>query len=96
MKTLQDIKDEVAKENGTEWNELLSDYGDNSDDIQDYTDEVAKRYAEEALREAAERSRFIYYDYDTNEKTFSELRQAGKDCYQIDKDVILNIIKELK
>ena len=53
MKTLQQIKDGVAKEHGTEWNELMSDRGGNPDDIQDYTDEVAKRYAEEVIKEAA-------------------------------------------
>ena len=52
MKTLQDIKDEVAKENGTDWGELMSDCGGNPDDIQDYTDEVTKRYADNKIDQA--------------------------------------------
>lgn len=82
MKTLLNVKDEVAQEFGYgDWDEsYLWDDVTNS-----MIDEVAKRYAAEAIQEAADRARTkktgnsgSYYDA------------------SVDKQSILNLINELK
>ena len=83
MKELQEIKNEVAKEKHYgDWGCLMAadvfGAGCVNDDL---IDEVAKRYAEEALREAAKRAE----------------AEDNSDCPPtVEKDSILNIIKELK
>ena len=63
MKTLQTIKNEVAKEEGYEnWNEATGLVDGDTDTciIEEYglVDKVAKRYAAQALKEASERVSF--------------------------------------
>lgn len=82
MKTLQEIKDEVAYYHDYKnWAEVDGDFGRN-----DYfmIDEVAKRYAEEALKEAAERA------------PWAGDCEVSKVCKSKIESSILNIIKELK
>lgn len=63
MKTLAEIKDEVARENGKpNWDELLY-WGSSSDGFEfpSAIDQVAKRYAEQALDAAVEELNFERY-----------------------------------
>lgn len=80
MKTIQEIKDEVAAEGGYKtWDLLHYAFAGYGKQIERFSDKVAKRYAEEALREAAEiRHEFSY------------------GIVAIDKKSVLNLLKELK
>ena len=95
MKTLAEIKDEVAYYHDYKnWAEVDGDFGRN-----DYfmIDEVAKRYAEEALREAAKKATMIINRKGKilSTKYIAWIANDG-DHSEIDKSSILNIIKELK
>lgn len=81
MKTLLEIKDEVAQRDcGYNWDEAIYSYNIPIHDYQ--VDEVAKRYAQEALKEAAEKAAI---------KRIGNGRYLGA---SVDKESILNI--ELK
>lgn len=81
MKTLNEIKDKVAEQSGYEnWDLLLYAFAGFGSQIQPYNDEVAKLYAEEALKAAAE----IPSCYTNIDETLEE------------KSKIRNLIKELK
>lgn len=55
MKTLQEIKEEVAKEAHFEqWSHLTWDYNTNGKAIEVFMDKVAKRYAEQAIDKCVE------------------------------------------
>ncbi len=88
MKTLSEIKDEVAVNNEyADWCQI--DMTENSDLECEaikatMLDEVAKRYAEEALKEAAERA------------PWAGDCEVSKVCKSKIESSILNIIKELK
>lgn len=90
MKTLSEIKDEVAVKNEyADWAQI--DMTDNSDCECDaikamMLDEVAKRYAKEAIKEAAEKAQLKYDGRDTD-------YCCG---YSVDTSSILKLIKELK
>ena len=54
MKTLQEIKEEVAKESNYEqWSHLMWDYNANGNGIEVFMNTVAKRYARQAVIECA-------------------------------------------
>ncbi len=54
MKTLKEIKDEIAKEHMQEnWSNLMHKYGGVGDTI---IDEVSKRYAEECVKASLEKA----------------------------------------
>lgn len=54
MKTLNEIKEDVAKEEGHEsWYDLKESWMTQKDILEGYMEDVAKRYAEQALDEAA-------------------------------------------
>ena len=54
MKTLQEIKEEVAAEIGyKDWSEFTLDFGEPDSEIERQMGDVAKRYAEEAIDQCA-------------------------------------------
>lgn len=68
MKTLQEIKDEVAKDNGfVSWDNLTFIYAGFIKIVQPFNDEATKRYAlevaKEALKNAAENAEAEYLCY---------------------------------
>lgn len=80
MKTLNEVKDEVARSYGFTWEEIL-----NIDLIVDQmVTKVAKRYAEEAIKECAERA-----------KAYNQVPRAYSDA-AVDKESIMDVIQELK
>lgn len=95
MKDLQTIKDEVVIQyDKNDWKDVLRDYEYGMGvskliDFESLMDEVAKRYATEALKEASERA--------TTEETISTKGFFGFTTFGIivDKQSILNIIQEL-
>ncbi len=87
MKTLSQIKDEVAKESGYKtWDLLHYAFAGFGAQIELFSDKVAKRYAEEAIKVCAERA---IASVDDNNNFFNQNAI-------VDKQSILNIIKELK
>lgn len=81
MKTLQEIKDEVAQKEGhADWLTLC--FRENLTSINLLWEQVAKRHGEMLLREAAERARTR-----TNDESTSII---------VDKKSILSIIDEMK
>lgn len=98
MKALSEIKDEVAEAAGYKnWDFLMYTFAGFGAHVQPYTDEVANRYAEEALKEAAEKATMIisYKGKILSTKHIGWIANDG-DHSEIDKSSILNIIKELK
>lgn len=95
MKNLTDIKNEVAfeKEN-CKWNCLFMV------DQWNYSDEVAKRYATEAIKadreKVAENVKMVYHCGHTKKNYPTVHHQSGADNIQIDKESILNLPIELK
>ncbi|MVW93668.1 hypothetical protein FCL53_17030 [Elizabethkingia meningoseptica] len=91
MKTLDQIKDEVAKEFGYSSFENSIFYGEIDIRI---IDEVAKRYAREvaqaSLEKAAENANIKYHD--GHNKLYKAVKhvQIGADNIQIDKESITN------
>lgn len=84
MKTTSEIMNLVAISEGyTDWNNMYQRGFIYPSIVQ----EVAKRYAEETLKEAAEKAKI---------KAKYNLSPGFMDQYGVDKDSILNLIKELK
>ena len=87
MKTLEEIKNEVAIENGFEnYDNLISDYGEkNPNNFDKYFDEIAKRYAKEvaiaSLEKASENAKL---------KTFSTKNLIDFSKKMVDKNSITN------
>lgn len=58
MKTLSEIKEEIAKQEGLEnWEHLLIEVSYSNVSLDSVISSVAKRYAEQALDEAADKAR---------------------------------------
>lgn len=85
MKTLDEIKDEVAKENGfVNWDNLCFVWAGFMKQTERFMDIVAKRYAKEALYDAAENATasVVYVDpYDYSK---------GIEGAEVDKESITN------
>jgi hypothetical protein len=107
MKTVQEIKDEVARHHGfNEWADLIAVHykaGFTMAHLNDIIDNAMKAYAEEALMEAAERAN-VQLERITNwetvprtkefhsEKYFSNMNEM----YTVDKSVFESLIEEIK
>lgn len=91
MKTLNAIKEEVAKEEGHEsWYDLKESWMTQKDILEGYMEDVAKRYAEQALDEAADKAEIdldYQYDYDA---------ACEFPTYSVDRESILSIKEQLK
>lgn len=96
IKTLQECKDEVAKRHSyPTWQELCK-LGNHDGTPDKWIDEVSILFAEEALREAAEKADTVYADSMTGE-IYGHTYPSGFDvALVVDKESILSIIKELK
>lgn len=104
MKTLPEIKNEVAQHySKRSWDEMNAydfEYGVGASKIytsEELMDIVAKQYAAQALKEAAERVTMIVERDDEviTKKQLGWIAEDG-DCIEINKESILNLIKELK
>lgn len=90
MKTLQECKDEVAMRLGRkDWHDFFTTRTSNGVSAYAPLEEAAKLYAEYALREAAEKA-----TVEEDPKDYFKMPEFRN--YQVDKDSILSIIKELK
>ena len=96
MKTYQEIKDEVAKElYDSTFIQSLNFLHERH--VIEMMEIVSKRYAEEALKEAAKKATMII----SHKNKILATKQLGwiandGDHSEVDKSSILNIIKELK
>ena len=98
MKTLEEIKDEVAQEMGfLDWVEMFYEEGYEIGDSG--IDEVARRYAKEVARESLRNAADKYQDmlYYVVEETDSNIRgvlnierRTLQPCYAVPKQTILN------
>ncbi|MDV3508983.1 hypothetical protein CMU89_16975 [Elizabethkingia anophelis] len=92
MKTLEQIKDEVAEEHvSSSWNDMMFRYGGVGDVI---IDKVVHRYAREvaqaSLEKAAENARMKYHDGHNQLYKAVKHVQIGADNIQLDKESITN------
>lgn len=94
MKTLEEIKQEYARENNFyEWSDILYSIDDPAE-IDEHFDKVANRFAKEvareALKNAADNAIMKYHCGHFKTDTPTQYHQQGADNIQIDKQSIIN------
>lgn len=93
MKTLEEIKDEYAREIGfDDWNEII--YSHESDEIEHHSIIISKRFsievAKEALRNAASKSfEMRYYKDEVKKDILNQTLRVSQCCYAVPKHEIL-------
>ncbi|MDV3555235.1 hypothetical protein CMU75_09030 [Elizabethkingia anophelis] len=92
MKSIEEIKDEVAQEhNNSSWSDMMFKYGGVGDTIIDkVVHRYARKVAQASLEKAAENARMKYHDGLIKLNTPKKYIQLGADNIQLDKESITN------
>lgn len=91
MKTLQDIKDEYAREHGYgDWENLQSDTFSDGEKMESHMDEICLRAQKAALKNAAETAQIEYHNIRTGIKQYAQGLAGNGQIYTVERTSITN------